>query len=466
MRISAYKRIAHIASRIRTEVLSQYFPGDRLPAELKISEMLGETQSRVHRALELLIEEGIVYSSGGRRGMFFTPMISKHTKTNTEAVNLKFSIPAAVDPIQTRFWERVTEMFHMIDPQLKIELIRNPYVCDDIGADCYLYWLPLINHTHFMPLDLSMLPESQNMVQNIIHTGELYGEQYGVPIFHSPAVYWAHRNMLKKCDLNKKNFTSPLDVFSWGKILEEANLCIYGFSFFGFFYHAANWGVEIMKEGDYTVMDFKKVKKFITDCKPYFDKFINSTDKHRSNLFFRGQLGIFAQYLNALSLTEKRFELLGQPLKKNGFANQSVFFLGIGKNTKHKEIVYDFIRFVLMEHIQELFFAPRVHFSVLENLYRKQYKELCERTGVQIPPWDYRGVGSLKDPDLRMFGHAIRQDIFGIFSGEKNPDKIIKKICRVYIPDQIQSIKENASDYVLNQYKAHFDYLKKKKQFN
>ena len=64
MRISVYKNISKIASRIRSEVLSRYCPGDRIPSEIEIAEQLKESQNRIHRALVMLIQEGIIYSSG------------------------------------------------------------------------------------------------------------------------------------------------------------------------------------------------------------------------------------------------------------------------------------------------------------------------------------------------------------------------------------------------------------------
>ena len=122
MRMKVYKNISGIASQIRSEVLSRYSPGDRIPSEIEIARILGESQNRVHRAISMLIEEGMVYSSGGRRGMYFTQTLSDDTKKRKEPVKLTFSLPAPVDGIQYRFWKRITEMFHMLEPSVEIEI--------------------------------------------------------------------------------------------------------------------------------------------------------------------------------------------------------------------------------------------------------------------------------------------------------------------------------------------------------
>lgn len=174
MRISVYKNISKIASRIRSEVLSRYCPGDRIPSEIEIAEQLKESQNRIHRALVMLIQEGIIYSSGGRRGMYFTPLLSGAVKRRDQMVKLKFSLPRAVNAIQYRLWKRVTEMFHMVEPFVEIELVINPNLSRDINADCYLLWLPLVDCSPFRPLELSKLPAVKDMVKDIVKTGVQY----------------------------------------------------------------------------------------------------------------------------------------------------------------------------------------------------------------------------------------------------------------------------------------------------
>ena len=462
MRISVYKNISKIASRIRSEVLSKYCPGDRIPSEIEIAEQLEESQNRIHRALVMLIQEGIIYSSGGRRGMYFTPLLSDSGKHRDQIVKLKFSLPNAVNAIQYRLWKRVTEMFHMVEPFVEIELVTNPQISADIGADCYLLWLPLLDCSPFRPLDFSKLPAVNDMVKDIVKTGVQYKKQYGLPVFHAPGAFWGHRNMLRKCSLKKENFKKPYDCFVWGDLLHTKGLCVHGFSFFGYVYHAANCGIDIRREGDEFLMDPQKVKRFFTSfskylshCKPF------SASNNMAKLFHRGQQGIMAGYMNSHQITEKRFELLGQPLLEDGFSCQTIFHLAMGKNTVHEDIVYDFFRFVLMDHVQELFFTPEINFSVNEKVYRSQYRKICETLSVTIPPFDMRGIYPMQDLDLVGFtGRYLYLETVEALSGYKDPDKVIQSICRINIPERRRIFLETASATFLEEYKPYIDYLK------
>ena len=462
MRISVYKNISKIASRIRSEVLSRYCPGDRIPSEIEIAEQLKESQNRIHRALVMLIQEGIIYSSGGRRGMYFTPLLSGAIKRRDQMVKLKFSLPRAVNAIQYRLWKRVTEMFHMVEPFVEIELVINPNLSRDINADCYLLWLPLVDCSPFRPLELSKLPAVKDMVKDIVKTGVQYKKQYGLPVFHAPGAFWGHRNMLRKCGLKKENFREPYDCFVWGDLLQSKGLCVHGFSFFGYVYHAANYGIDIRREGDEFLMEPQKVKRFFTPFAKYLSHCkILSASNNIANLFHRGQQGIMAGYMNAHSITENRFELLGQPLLEDGFSCQTIFHLAMGKNTAHEDIVYDFFRFVLMDHIQELFFSPEINFSVIDRVYRSQYRKICETLSVTIPPFDMRGIYPMQDLDLVGFtGRYLYLETVEALLGYKDPDKVIQSICRINIPERRRIFLETASASFLEEYKPYIDYLK------
>ncbi|MBQ7404011.1 MAG: GntR family transcriptional regulator [Lentisphaeria bacterium] len=462
MRISVYKNISKIASRIRSEVLSRYCPGDRIPSEIEIAEQLEESQNRVHRALVMLIQEGLIYSSGGRRGMYFTPLLSGTVKRRDQMVKLKFSLPSAVNAIQYRHWERVAEMFHMVEPSVEIELVANPKLSADIGADCYLLWLPLLDCSPFRPIDLSKISAVKGMVKDIVKTGVQYNKQYGLPVFHAPGAFWGHRNMLRKCGLKKENFKEPYDCFSWGDYMQSKGLCVHGFTFFGYVYHAANWGIDIRRRGNEFLMDPRKIKRFFKHFSKYLgQQKILSTTNNMAKLFHRGQQGIMAGYLNSHPITENRFELLGQPLLEDGFSCQTIFHLAIGKNTAHENVVYDFFRFILMDHIQELFLSPEINFSVNDRVYRSQYRKICETLSVTIPPFDMRGIYPMQDLDLVGFtGRYLYLETMEVLLGYKNPDKVVESISRINIPERRRIFLETASATFLEEYKPYIEYLK------
>ena len=58
-------KIAELSSRIKEEILAGRAPGDKLLPERKLAQRLGTTQNRAHRAVQLLVEEGLLRTKGG-----------------------------------------------------------------------------------------------------------------------------------------------------------------------------------------------------------------------------------------------------------------------------------------------------------------------------------------------------------------------------------------------------------------
>jgi len=444
MRLNVYKKISGIAARIRHEILPDYGPGDRIPSERVIASILNESHNRVHRALQQLIEDGIVHSTGGQRGMFFTPLLSDVSRRIQSKVVLKFAIKSPENPLQQRIWVRICELFHMVEHSVEIQIITDE---GDAEADIYLTWLPLCDCSRFKELDLEKISEVQKMIDGIIPAGVQFGKQYGLPILHAPGAYWAHKNMLKKCRLDVEQFRDPLDYYRWGKILEESGLCSFGSSYLGFSYHACHWGIEYKNDGNFFRMDPALVRSYFKDMEE-FDKDTYHLENvaHGVRLFHRGQQGLLPAYLCSLPLTEKRFQLLGLPLHENGYACQLAYLLAMGKTTQHEDIVYDFFRFLLSDHIQELFFSPEVYFSVIDSVYRKQYQKICQETTVHIPPFDSRGLFSLIDPDIWCFiGKMLYDETADVLLQYKDRDKTIERICKINVTEQRKIWLETAS---------------------
>ena len=388
MRRSSYEQISLIARRIQLIVQKKYSPGTRIPAERFWAKRLNFSHNRIHRAMQMLEEEGILWSSGGRRGIFLVSTGPKSFRTRAQG-SLNFFLPFELSQSSHMYqlWKRICDIFHISHPTINIEIRA-----EQNTADIHLTWPPLLDDTVFEELPVAELAFDDALLPGIFNAGELDRKCYGMPILQTPACFWGHRNILAKNDLFTPDFRDPLDFFRWGNLLNHVRECASGFSFYGFTYHVCQWGGEIRREGDNFLIApeplqcfFKELYDLVPRANLPYSPYPNS------HFFHRGQQALVADYLHSLPLTEHRFVLLGMPLRENGFAVHTSFMLSAKKNTPYIEEIHEFMRFCLSESVQKLFFLPKAHFSVRKSLYEQQYAELSETTSVCIPPYDPRG---------------------------------------------------------------------------
>ena len=446
----SYYHLLSIVSRIQAEILPEFTPGETLPSERQIAERLGETHNRVHRAIQILEKDGIVRSSHCRRGVYLCRYDKAAVNTSLKKgkkVKITFWVPEYDSDYQQ--WQIVCNHFTTINPDFTVELKGKP---DDAPCDLNLVWQPLLNCDSLYDLTDKDFFRGETdpsiFVPGILEVGKQWERQYAVPILHAPATFWGHRNMLRRLSLFQEDFNDPLDFFRWGKKLEDSNLCAVGYNFLGFTYHGVQWGITPKREGDELFFDRDLVERFLTDIKPWIDSSrLTYAPRPLHNFFHRGQMGLYSNYLSSLPITERRFQMLGQPLKPGGRSCQSVFMLAISKKTKEKEVCKEFIRFVLTEHVQKMFMNNYVKFSVRKNLYQKQYAEANKNYGGKIPPFDIKGICLDLDQFIIMgkFLYQASANYLVDYTGLK---QTLDKICRVSIPvirDQwLQDLPENA----------------------
>lgn len=407
MKTATYIHLSEIANAIKNTILTRFSPGELIPSERKIAEELKESHNRVHRAVQMLVREGVLNSSGCRRGIRLCKILrTSQTRLKSEEIRLKFKIPLAADLFQVKVWQRVCETFRAAYRNVEVEIIND--TSGNVSAeDLNLVWPPFLDKNIFAALKKSEiftdgLSES-DFIPGIMDTGRQFGKMLAVPIAHAPGVFWGHRNMLHRMDLHTEDFKDPLDYFRWGNLLGNSNLCAMGFFFYGFSYHAANFGLFCQRKDDKFYMDADKLYNFFRAVKPLIPPVsIAYSSANYFSYFHRGQLALNANYLAALPIDDHRFQLLGQPSSPDGFSCQALFYLAIGAKCRHREVALDFIRFVLKKNIQRMFFFKEIKFSVRKDLYAEQYRELSDRTVGFIPPFDIRGTVAQTDLDYSL----------------------------------------------------------------
>lgn len=470
MRQKSYSRILEIGTKIRESILSSLSPGDPLPSERKIAERTGETHNRVHRALQMLIDDGLLHSSGCRRGIFLLPQeYSKKENRNIlrNKVRLVFFMPLDPKSMQARTWQRVCENFRLLHPQVEFE-----YCYDQTdyppGADLYLTWPPLTDCSLFRPLDpeeiFSEEVTQEELLPRILEVGVQYGRHYAIPVLHSPTAFWGHRNLLARHKLRASEFTDPLDFFRWGTALESTNQCAMGFIFYGFTYHAVQWGVEVRREDMTFRIDPEKLKTFLTDIGPIVKApHLPYTPFNFYNYFHRGQLALLANYLFSLPINENRFQLLGQPLRKDGFACQAAFMFSAGARTRHMDMVAALIRFILGKRSQKLLFYPEIRFSVRKDMYFRQHSELERHAGVSIPPYDFRGFVPQLDLDFYLpTGAYLYSECANYLCGFTHLELAMERMCSIDIRKMRRKWLNSVSPQVVRKFAAYVDTFTKK----
>lgn len=407
MKTVTYIQIAEIANLIKNKILSRFFPGELIPSERKMALELNISHNKIHRAVQMLVKEGILNSSGCRRGIRLCKFSqNQQPRLHREKVKLKFAMPISGELFQVKVWQRVCNSFCAAYPEVEIEIINNVDPNRE-SEDLNLVWPPFLNKDLFTELKKEEIftdgLTENDFIPGIMETGCQFGKFLAVPIMHTPGVFWGHRNMLHRMNLDVRNFNDPLDFFRWGNTLGNTNLCAMGFFFYGFSYHAAHYGLGCQRKNGKFYMEPDKLYQFFGDIKDLVHAInIAYSAANYFTYFHRGQLALNANYLSALPIDNLRFQMLGQPLKPDGFACQALFYLAIGAKSKNRAAALEFIRFVLEKNIQRMFFFKEIKFSVHKELYAEQYQELSAQVPGFIPPFDIRGTTAMTDLDYAL----------------------------------------------------------------
>jgi len=394
--VQCLEEISIIAQQILDILRKEYCPSERIPSEREWAERLHYSHNRVHRALRKLALDGVIWSSGNRRGNFMADVTALPSRPRRK-VELKLYMPVDLQEKSTIYldWCRVCDMFHVSHPSVTVKIIE-----DREDADVIMTWPPLMDIHDLQALEPEKIVETKDLLPGICNAGVFKGKCYGIPFLHTPACFWGHRNLLARYDCHVSEFREPLDFFRWGNKLNNASECASGFTFCGFNYHAPHWGVEFKRKGEVIFIDREPLEAFLDDVYGLIPlNNVQYTPFNNYKIFHRGQQALMCGFLHDISLSEHRFVMLGQPLKPNGYANQTAFMLSATKQTKHLEDVFDLMRFSLTKVVQKLFFMPVAYFSARKDLYEEEYQTLSAQTDAIIPRFDLRGyfLGLLED---------------------------------------------------------------------
>lgn len=453
--------IFSIASRIREEILSKLSPGARVPSEQALSDILGDSYNRIHRALQLLLSEGFIASRGFRQGYLLRSREQTSSVNRAEtSASLSISLPLFPESAEAQQWRHICNMFTAINPGVTISIHYDSVP----NYDLYLTWPPLLNTSQFLPLELNDFLTGADyppgeMLPMLMQAGVQYGQQFCIPVAYAPAVFWGQRNLLHRQALHVEEFTNPMDYFLWGERLFESKCCPLSLAYLGPSYHASPWGVEYRHEGDYFKMNTACMRQFLEAVMPYLHHAgVLYNPKSVFNLFRRGALALFPDYLSRISLSERRFQLLGCPLFSNGYVNQAIFMLGINRHTPHVGWCREFIRFALTKQAQEALFLPVPKFSVWKILDSEQRERLRNLTGVSVPAFDIRGIFSLLDLDFELFAALTFQQVcLDYFLGHFSLESTLKTLSSFHIPTLRQNLIPKFPEQSL---KTHHEFLK------
>jgi DNA-binding transcriptional regulator YhcF (GntR family) len=451
-----------LEKRIKKEILPQYSPGNKLPSEKELAAILGNTQGRIHQAIAELVNEKALYSIP-RFGTFVSGRDPHSHKLGANAGNNAFakslaakstvlSMPHVSAPLKIRIsvpwgyseesdsWQKAFDSFQSDYPFFEIEadytvvpesqdafdvMITCPYMLEKLSPS-----LSKINRSSIFQNGLS---ESE-LSEGVLETCMLNNELLAVPLLRINAGLWAKRERLDAAGLSEADFRSPMDFFINGCKIEKAlNGGCHGFDYRGFIYHAAPFGIQMLRNGNDISFAENKLSELLSELGRYISKnHLRAWNETKLEQFLIGEIALFADYISLLPLDNKSFTYLGFPLAPGGFSCQNAYVACINKSSKVFDNAHILINYLLGAKPQQILtFSRHLKFSVRKDVYLEQKRKFKKMPPAQTD-FDLRGYYSVMDPVIYFkFCNKINLEIAKYFCKLQSLDGTIEALRHV-----------------------------------
>ncbi len=427
--------------------------GDKLPPERKISEELNISHGRIHQAILTLEKNGILKILP-RFGIFIAEKKENSFMQKAEAetkpgkilhflpqafspLPLKLSIPFGKNSHVSNVWTEILNGFAQSFPYFSMSIDYSYSPENEENIDFQIRCPAAIIPEKDLPLSDTELFQKQTLsglIPSIEECARLNGEIYGMPLLHTFAAWFGNKKLLaggKNCPLS---WSSPWDFFDAG-LSARGHLpekqCM-DFDFRGFIYHAAPFGIELVRDGNEVSFDEEKTREFLVRLKPYLQQrhFNHMLSDNRYQEFEDGKIAVFCDYTSMMHCVGGPLQFLGFPLTENGFACQNAYLGKIGRNSSQKNNVLFLLEYLLREEIQrQLTEKLPGYFSVRNSLFQEQKAHLKKQYPHLSPDFmefNIRGYHSLLDHQIYFHhGNKVNFEIVKYVMGMQNLTRTI-----------------------------------------
>ncbi len=414
--------IEEIEEKIQAEIIAgNYKPHQKLLSEKKLAEKLNTTPTRVHRAVQKLVEKGYLYTEVGR-GTFVSAGEGHYLPVFNQAVSpfdihlphlpiyktLRVSIPIGEDPRQVEMWEKVLEAFREKHPFLELEAnfeVKEDKRCDVLFTGPYQL---RSQYEDMLPLNGEFLSKHEvnegELCEDILELGTVNDTLFGIPVLRNPALVSVNKDILEQYGLKRDEIKKPGDLFRVGNIIEErSGGKVMGTRYLGFIYHGAMYGIDIKREGDKLIFNKERVRKFLEETKPYIKRhhFKSPYDTHEG-LFLEGRYAIYPHFYNTYQLEKgSRYRLspIPFPVAEEGFGCEGMFMGCVTRESKHQEESLLLLSFLISKEGQRIFVEHSPNWlSVRKDILEYQKRNSFFLPGSILYDFDIRGYYSQMDP--------------------------------------------------------------------
>ena len=369
--------IAELAGKIKEKVVLNYIPDEKLPSERLLAEDFSSTQNRVHRALALLVREGVLYTKIGA-GTFFS---GKNMKNGTAIPiqNNQYSVagdPIAAGKLELRvrvildndlseksLWENMFQNFSRKYPYIRVVPIfvesgAVPVPCDVIinnihGAFPVLHEFAEMNRDDLRIAGFSF-DELADGCEPLMTLG---GGVFMLPLMRIRSTLLVNTSLLRGTGISPEELNAPDNLFALASALEQKT-GIPAMNYQHYHWHGCNYGLVLKEDGNGNcILDWSLLEKLIRDISGY----VNAENYNTSDPILRftsGRMILLNLYLpKQISCMSDDNIFRADPIRKNvGFLPETITTAMIPKNTAHFFEAELFASYLSSRPAQELLF--------------------------------------------------------------------------------------------------------------
>ena len=379
--------------RIHDEVLGGYQPGQKIVPERKLALLLDTSQSRIHRAIELLSRQGLVQTRRGdgtyvvdpanrvlAEDASLTPPQMQHHFRKVSKLPLQIRIPIGENLREQSMWQRAIAAYQRENPSIEVEIDFSTDGSRSANCDVTVV---SAHHLHEHQGDFSVLNQS-SLEQNGFRAAELLphattpccyeGELLGMPVLRTTSILMANRRILDRFGIDPACFTKPVDLFRIGAEIETGSGGrIRGCNYYGLHWHLTLAGLQIGSGPGGAVSQPQKLARFLEDHRPFMREHHFKQTHLGQKLFLLGEFALRTDYSYLLPAAQLHddLELIVLPRNPGGWAVEGMCVACMPRDCPGREEAYALLAFLASGTAQQQLVADdphwlSVHPAVLE----------------------------------------------------------------------------------------------------